>query len=90
MVYSAEKGHLYCQHCESVEEIERNYDVKERDFSEMESVATWQDSSVYAYRCQNCGAQTILSQEAKRVNSRKSLQKWISKTSTTQRRIIRI
>ena len=61
MVYSPQKGHLYCQHCESVEEIERNYNVRERGFDEMESIPTWQDSNVASYRCKNCGAQTILS-----------------------------
>lgn len=61
MVFSPQVGHLYCSHCGSVEEIERSYDVRERDFVEMESVPTWQQSSVAAYRCNNCGAQTIMS-----------------------------
>ena len=61
MVFSPQKGHLYCQHCQSVEEIQRDYNVRERDFAEMETIPTWQDSQVSAYRCQNCGAQTILS-----------------------------
>jgi len=61
MVFSPQKGHLYCCHCGSVEEIERSYEVRERDFVEMESVPTWQQSSVAAYRCSNCGAQTIMS-----------------------------
>ena len=61
MTYSAEKGHLYCQHCGSVEEIARDYNVRERDFAEMANVPRWSNTNATAYRCSNCGAQTIVS-----------------------------
>ena len=61
MKYSPEQKHLYCEHCQSVQHIYRNYQVKERDFAELENVATWSQTQAVAYRCNNCGAQTIMS-----------------------------
>lgn len=61
MEYSPEKGALYCEHCGTTVQVERDINVRERDFSEMSTTKMWKDSDVTCYRCANCGASTILS-----------------------------
>ncbi|MCM1042851.1 MAG: hypothetical protein NC350_01415 [Corallococcus sp.] len=60
MRYSPQTGNLTCEHCDSVKQIVRDRNVRERDFKELTEVEHWSDSDVAAYRCKNCGATTVL------------------------------
>lgn len=61
MSYSPETGTLYCEHCQGTVDIKRDTNVRERAFTEMKVSAMWKDSDVTSYRCDNCGAKTVLS-----------------------------
>lgn len=61
LAYSPKTGTLFCEHCGTKVDIERNLNVRERDFTDMNTTDKWKESDVTCYRCANCGASTILS-----------------------------
>jgi len=60
LIYNPTQGTLYCKHCKSSISFEKSSDVRERDFAELLNLNTWDDGAVSYYRCENCGASTVL------------------------------
>ncbi len=60
LAFDGECGNLKCGHCGSVREVVRDRAVVERGFEELVAHAKWSASSVSCYRCDNCGATTVL------------------------------
>lgn len=60
LIYDPTQGKLYCAHCKSYVDFDKSKDVQERDFSDLLSMENWDESSVSYYRCDNCGASTVL------------------------------
>ena len=60
LVYEPTQGKLYCEHCRSYVEFDKSKDVRERDFSELMEMSKWDETAIRYYRCENCGANTIL------------------------------
>ena len=61
MHFSPEQGKLVCDHCASTQDVSRNRDVRERDFSEFKNRSKSAQVGVTYYRCRNCGASTKMS-----------------------------
>ena len=65
MVFDAQSGNLFCPHCESQIELERDKNVKERDFSDFTKTENaWDKEKVHSYKCINCGSQTVMDKSA--------------------------
>lgn len=64
MEFDGECGNLKCVHCDSVCEVVRDRRVVERGFEELVDHSKWSDSNVKSYRCDNCGATTMLNASA--------------------------
>lgn len=58
--YDPAQRKLYCDHCKSYVDFEKSDDVRERDFTELMDMPKWDETSVRYYRCDNCGATTVL------------------------------
>ncbi len=59
MVYDAESGGLYCEHCGTKKEIVASFS-EEQDFEKLlEEKGDWGNES-HVFRCENCGAQEVL------------------------------
>ncbi len=58
--FDADSGKLFCEHCKSYFQFEQSYAVAERDFSDLVTFSPWDETQVVFYRCQNCGASTVL------------------------------
>ncbi len=58
--FDADSGKLFCEHCKSYFQFEQSYAVAERDFSDLVTFSPWDETKVVFYRCQNCGASTVL------------------------------
>lgn len=59
--FDPKSGKLCCAHCGTVVEFDTDNNVVERDFSEMINFDAWDESKVAFYRCENCGASSVLS-----------------------------
>ncbi len=64
MAFDGECGNLKCAHCGTEKEVLRDRHVVERGFEEMIAHSKWSDSNVASYRCDNCGATTMLNASA--------------------------
>lgn len=51
---------MYCAHCRSYVDFDKSKDVREREFSELFDMEKWDETAVRYYRCENCGANTVL------------------------------
>ena len=60
LIYDPTKGKLYCGHCRSAVDFDKSKNVVERDFTDLMTYNSWDDSVVSYYRCANCGANTVL------------------------------
>ena len=60
MVYDSEKGKLYCEHCDTVVEV-RAKTSEEQAFERLLSQTNEWGEETHVFRCENCGAQEILS-----------------------------
>lgn len=60
LVYDPTKAKLYCAHCKGYVDFDKSKDVVERDFSEILTMDKWDETAVRYYRCENCGASTVL------------------------------
>lgn len=60
LIYDPTQGKLYCEHCKSYVDFDKSNDVRERDFSELIDMDKWDETAVRFYRCENCGANTVL------------------------------
>lgn len=60
LIYDPTKRKLYCQHCKGYVDFEKSSDVRERDFADLFDFDKWDDKAVSYYRCENCGANTVL------------------------------
>ena len=58
--FDPSSGKLFCSHCKGLVDIAQNHDVREREFAEMADFAHWSEGEVSCYRCQNCGASSVL------------------------------
>lgn len=58
--FNPKNGKLRCEHCKSDVDFDKSADVVERDFSEFSERASWDESKVAFYRCNNCGASEVL------------------------------
>ena len=59
MVYDAKRGKLYCEHCGTEAEV-RSEESEELDFARLtQAFGDW-DGETHVFRCENCGAQEIL------------------------------
>ena len=58
--FDADSGKLFCEHCKSHFEFDQSTAVMERDFADLVTFSPWDESKVAFYRCQNCGASTVL------------------------------
>ena len=60
LIYDPTHGKLFCQHCKSTVDFDKSKDVVERDFVDLLTLDKWDNSAVSYYRCENCGASTVL------------------------------
>lgn len=60
LIYDPTHAKLYCAHCKSYVDFDKSNDVRERDFTELLNMEKWDETSVRYYRCENCGASTVL------------------------------
>lgn len=60
LVYAPKEKKLYCAHCRSFVDFDKSGQVKERDFTDLINMEVWNDNAVSYYRCDNCGANTVL------------------------------
>lgn len=59
MVYSAERGALYCEYCGSVREFAGG-ESEEIDFAHLLSASGGWENESHVFRCENCGATEVL------------------------------
>ena len=53
---------LKCEHCGSVVDVQKNFDVKENDIEKgFENVEKWDPKEQVTYKCENCGAVVVVS-----------------------------
>lgn len=64
MSYDADTQKLTCAYCGVVKEIEKDTNVTERDFAELELHKFDTTDNIKTITCQNCGATEILKQDA--------------------------
>ncbi len=60
MVYDSERGKLYCEHCETEVEV-RSRTSEEQAFERLLAKNNEWGEETHVFRCENCGAQEILS-----------------------------
>ncbi|MDE7454279.1 MAG: hypothetical protein K2M64_00420 [Clostridia bacterium] len=60
LIYDPTQGKLFCEHCKSFVDFAKSKDVQERDFDDLLHLKRWDDGAVSYYRCENCGANTVL------------------------------
>ena len=58
--FDPKSGKLSCEHCGQLVEFDTSTNVVERDFSEMVNFDVWEQDKVAFYRCENCGASSVL------------------------------
>lgn len=64
MVFNPDTQSLKCEHCGTVESIDKDYTVQERDIAlGFEKAEKWNPTEQVSYKCENCGAVVVLSVE---------------------------
>lgn len=59
MVYDSERGKLYCEHCDTVVDVQAKTS-EEQDFERLLARTNEWGAETHVFRCENCGAQEIL------------------------------
>ena len=58
--FDPKSGQLACSHCKSTVEFVKRREVREREFWEMQDFTPWDEGQLAHYRCNNCGATSVL------------------------------